>query len=241
MKNLMIFIVLFSAASAGFAQVRTFKWSYDVCEYQSSYDAKKYNLAELQDTLKLLNINGTPLNFDATPFDINKVEELNINELEQEYATKKREIENLKLIKSAYFGKLREDKLRELEQVYRLSKVTAEAHKNPQVLKDFSFAQSCINEYAEPLITGGDSLLSTWLTVNRESRKNNASPENIRKIYERQFNSPDKFRYARNEVMTFGWWNCANNFIEYVQDNGQAEKEFKKLFTRTKTVYCDEP
>jgi hypothetical protein len=42
--------------------------------------------------------------------------------------------------------------------------------------------------------------------------------------------------------MAFGWWNCANEFIERPEQasDGTAEKEFRKLFTRVKEV-CDEP
>lgn len=91
------------------------------------------------------------------------------------------------------------------------------------------------------MINGGNDLLALWLEINRESRRKNLSPENVRNIYERQFNSPDKLLYARIEVMTYGWWNCANDFIEYDQDDDRYQREFKKLFTRVKTIGCDEP
>jgi hypothetical protein len=55
--------------------------------------------------------------------------------------------------------------------------------------------------------------------------------------------SPDRLKFARVEVMSFGWWNCANEFIKYDQgDNGPArEREFRKLFMRVRNLGCDEP
>lgn len=241
MKILLTIIFLLTSITVNFAQTKTFKWSSEMCDYQSVYNAKKVSLAQLKDTLKLMKMQGLPLNFDATPQNLDAVDKLNVADLQSEYEAKKREIEGLKLVKNSYFENFRKAKLKELEQVYQLSKVTAEGYKNPQIIKDFDFAPSCVSKYADSLISGGDDLLNIWLEVNKESRKNNSDPNYIRKKYETQLNSPDKFRYARNEVMTFGWWNCANLSIEYVSSDGQAEKEFKKLFVKTKTINCDEP
>jgi hypothetical protein len=241
MKILVAFTIMLLSISITFSQTKKFKWTSDMCEFESTYDTSKYTLAQLRDTHKLMSERGLLLNFDATPQDINAVENLNISTLDREYLKKKSELENLRLVKSAHFENLRQSQLRTLEQVYKLSRITAEAYKKPKVLKQFDFAKSCVTKYADSLTSGGDALLQKWLEVNRIIRENNGDPDRIKRIYEEQLNSPAKFKYARNEVMTFGWWNCANAYIEYVDDNGQSEKEFKKLFKRTKKIGCDEP
>jgi hypothetical protein len=71
--------------------------------------------------------------------------------------------------------------------------------------------------------------------------KNSGSPEIAKKEFEEQFNSPEKFQYAQVEVMGFGWWNCANALIDRADKSAENEREFKKLFKRTRTVECDEP
>ena len=55
--------------------------------------------------------------------------------------------------------------------------------------------------------------------------------------------SPDRLKFALVETMSFGWWNCANEFIKYdTGDNSQArEREFRKLFIRVRDLGCDEP
>jgi len=56
-----------------------------------------------------------------------------------------------------------------------------------------------------------------------------------------EYDSPDKYKYARVEVMSFGFWNCANALIEREEYDGTHEEQFKKLFKRTRTIACDEP
>ncbi len=233
--------MLILSISTTFSQTKKYKWAYDSCEYESVYDTSKYTLAQLRDTHKLMNERGLLLNFDATPQDLVAVRNLDIARLENEYSAKKTELENLKLVKSVYFENLRRRVLKQLDQTYELSKVTVTAYKNPKVLKQFNFAQSCAEKFADPLISGGDLLLKTWLEINTKSRENNGDPGYVKRLYEERYNSSDRFSYAQNEVMTFGWWNCANAFIEYVDDSGKSEKEFKKVFKRTKKIGCDEP
>ncbi len=51
----------------------------------------------------------------------------------------------------------------------------------------------------------------------------------------------EKFRYTQMKVMSFGWWNCVNGRIDRENKSDQAVKEFKKMFSKTKTIECDEP
>ena len=80
-----------------------------------------------------------------------------------------------------------------------------------------------------------------WREVNEESRTKNADPERLKRIFESQMRSPDRMRYALLEVMTFGWSNCANELIEYVVHDETPPEEYKKLFTKVRTIKCDEP
>jgi len=116
-----------------------------------------------------------------------------------------------------------------------------QAYENPAVIRQYTGAESCVKRYANPLINGGDELLNVWRRVNEDSRSKNADPERLRKIFDQQYKSTDKFKFARLEVMTFGWWNCANEFIQYEQNYDRPEKEFKKAFARVRTISCDEP
>jgi hypothetical protein len=51
-------------------------------------------------------------------------------------------------------------------------------------------------------------------------------------------NSTDSLKYAELEVLLFGWWNCANQFISYL-DDGIYQEEFEQNFIKF-NCNCDE-
>jgi len=228
-------------SSVAYAQTRIYKWGNDFCAFESTYNAKKYTVAQLNDTRKLLTLNFFPNSIDPTPRTWKEVKALKVETLDAEYKQRTGELKNLNIIKTAYWEALRKRHLKELEEVYLLSRASILGYDDPARLKDVKFAGACVQKYAEPLIKGGDDLLAAWLSVNENSRKQNASPERIENIYNEQFNSPERMQYAQIEVMTFGWWNCVNALIDRESNEPQSEKEFKKLFVKTKEIECEEP
>ncbi len=241
MKNLLIVMVLLMWSAAAFGQTKKLVWDTELCQFESVYDTKKYTEKQLKNTIKLFSIGGFNIDTDATVWKFEEISKLSVNALDEEYNRKTDELKKLEIVKSPYFETLRKNKLKEMEQSYRAKRTTMEAYNNPKVLANYKFADVCVQKYANPLISGGDTLLKTWLNVNEDSRAKNGSPENVKRIFDAQMNSPEKLEFARVEVMSFGWWNCANNFIEYVEHDGKAQTEFKKLFRQNRTVECDEP
>ena len=240
MKILLIIFLLLCQTPV-FAQTKKLRWSTEMCEFEGTYNAARHSRSKLKNTLKLFSIGSYRIETDATPRRIEDIKKLNPAALDREYSQKAGELKKLDIIRSPYWEALRRKKLKELEQVYQLSRTTMLAYENPAWIKKHPFADSCIRKYAGPLATGGDELLRAWREVNEASRRVNADPERLRKIFESEMRSPDKFVFARVEVMTFGWWNCANDFIEYEGNYDRHEREFRKLFVRTRTVRCDEP
>ncbi len=72
-----------------------------------------------------------------------------------------------------------------------------------------------------------------------DSRSKNSSPARLKGIFDQQNSSPDRLKYARVEVMRFGWWNCAIQEIPLVEHDERAVEEFNKLFINVKEE-CDE-
>ena len=240
-KILLLAVLLLCSALAA-AQTKKFRWTTELCEFEGTYDAKKYTEAQLRNTQELLASLGTvPLFTETTAWKYNDIKKLSIEELDREYKQKSEKLKNLDIVKSEYWETIRQNKLKETEQVYKLSRITIQAYTNPAILKQYTPAEACVKKYADPLINGGDDLLKVWREVNEESRKRNGNPERVRMIFERKYNSPDKLKYALLEVMSFGWWNCANDTIEYVVADEKPHEEFNKLFKKVKTIYCDEP
>ncbi|MGI8639446.1 MAG: hypothetical protein ACR2MG_05770 [Pyrinomonadaceae bacterium] len=52
MKILLIAILILCNAAA-FAQTKKFRWTTELCELESVYDAKKYTEMQLKDTMRL--------------------------------------------------------------------------------------------------------------------------------------------------------------------------------------------
>lgn len=240
MRVFLVVILVIGSASA-FAQTRKFRWGTDLCIYESTYDAKKYTAAGLENTRKLFYLDFFPNSIDPTPRTFEDVKKLRVETLDDEYQTRIHALKNLKIIKAPYWEAVRERYLKELEQVYLLSRATIFSYDDPTRLNDIKFAGTCHAKYAAPLIKGGDALLATWRALNEESRRQNSDPARLQKIFEEQNNSPERLVFAKIEVTTYGWWNCVNALLDRKGYEPDAEKEFKKLFIRTRTVECDEP
>lgn len=233
--------ILFGATT--FAQVKKFRWSTELCEFEGTYNTKNYTEQKLKNTLRLFSGYGSEFRLETKDlvWKFEDIDAIDVAALDREYEQKSAELKNLDIVNLPYWENLRKKILTEMEQTYNLKRVSMLAYKNPTILKEYKSADKCVQIYADPLINGGGELLDVWLKVNQKTREKNGDPERIRRNFEAQYNSPDKFKYAQIEVMLFGWWNCANESIEYVQQDDTSEKEFKKLFTRTRTIYCDEP
>lgn len=237
-------ILLLFFAGTGSAQTKTFRYEYEtgLCRITATYNSKKYTEIQLRNTLKLFEPSGFQMSYDATVWKYEDIPKLNVEDLDREYQQKTAALKTLKIVKADFWEGLRQAKLRELEQLYRLSRITMRAYKNPQVLKEYARAESCKIKYAEPLIAGGESLIEIWREVNKDSQKNNGDPARLQRRFDQENASVDRLKFALIETMMFGWWNCANDLIDREESsrNGLADDEFRKLFIRAKEV-CDQP
>ena len=239
MKIAAIAIFLLSTFAVN-AQTKTFKWGDEACDYQGTYDSKAYTALQLADTQKLVRSSGFPFSTDATVFKYDDVARLDLGKLDAEYALKVATLNGLDIVKNPYFENLRAARLAEIRQVYELSRASMQAYANPDILNSFKGAESCKTKFAIPLAAGGDKLLAAWQDVNAEMMAKGDAVR-LKKDYDEHLASPDKMKFAQVEVMTFGWWNCANATIKYVENDGSQDREFKKLFVRVKKMHCDAP
>ena len=241
MKKISAFFIFLVLASSAFAQVRTFKWSSEMCDFTGTYDSKKYSAVELENTRRLFSYDLN-LTYHPSVFKYEDIAKIDLTELEKDYAAKSAELKTMKIVKFPFWETVRQNKLKELEQTYRHRKAISLAYTNPKVLREYTAAPACNAKYVEPLIAGGESFYKVWLDVNMESRSKNSDPARLKREFEVQMASPDRAKYALVEVMGFGWGNCSNEFIEYDEgaSDGTYLKEFKKLFTRVRES-CEEP
>lgn len=243
MKKLTFILMLCFACLPAFAQSKKFRWQSigGMCEYEGTFDSKKYTAAQLKNVVRMLNNEFRLETGNATVFKIEEIALQDFAPIEADYQKKLAGLKNLNIVKLPYWENVRQKQLKELETYYLLSKATMAAYKTPESLRDYPFAPACQTKYADALIASGNSLLKVWETFNIESRKNNGDPASVKRRFEAERNSPDALTYARVEVTTFGWWNCANALIDQGDNYNIAERNFRKLFIRTRTVECEEP
>jgi hypothetical protein len=239
--SILLLAVLALYQVTAYAQNRQFRWTTELCEFEGTYNAKKHSEAQLNNTVRLFTVGSFELPTEATIWKYEDIKKLNVAALDKEYAVKSNELKKLDIVKLPYWERFKERKLKELKQVYELSRLTMLGYNEPAKLKEATFADTCVVKYAVTLINGGDELLAIWRTVNEDTRRNNGDPQRIKKIFEAEYDSPDRLKFARVEVMLFGFWNCANEFIERETYDGSHEEEFKKIFKQTRTIACDEP
>lgn len=243
MKIFTLIIVAIAFVSAS-AQVRTFKWSDELCEYSGTYDGKKYSEVKLRNTHRLLI--GQDLRLDsvgATVWKHEDIAKLDVASLETKYKDLIDELEHFEYVSTPFTDAVLAARLKETRQLYQLIRTTMTAYTDPTVIRKYQGAEACKLNYGEPIIDGGETLISAWKKVNLESQSKNGDPGRLQRRWDEENASPDRLKFALVETMSFGWWNCANQEIKYADEGfgERADKEFKKLFIRVRTIRCDEP
>lgn len=243
MKILILILISIAAVSTS-AQIRTFKWSDELCEFSGTYDSKKYSEVKLRNTQRLLLGQDFSLtSVDATVWNYEEIGKLDPAGAETKYKDLIDELEHYEYVSTPFTDAVLAARLREIRQVYQLIRTTMAAYTDPTVIRKYQGAEACKLNYGEPLIAGGDSLIAAWRKVNLDSQSRNGDPARLQRRWDEQNASPDRLKFALVETMSFGWWNCANNEIKYAdaEFGPRADKEFKKLFIRVKTIRCDQP
>ncbi len=244
MKLFALIIVAIAFVSTSFAQVKTFKWSDELCEYSGTYDGKKFNEVKLKNTHRLLF--GQDLRLDsvgATVWKYEDIAKLDVASLDVKYKDLIDELEHFEYVSTPFTDSVLTARLKETRQLYQLIRTTMAAYADPAVIRKYKGAEACKLNYGEPMIAGGETLIAAWKRVNLESQSKNGDPGRLQRRWDEENASPDRLKFALVETMSFGWWNCANQEIKYADEKlgSRADKEFKKLFIRTRTIRCDEP
>lgn len=244
MRLITLLIVSLVFAVTASAQIKTFKWIDELCEYSGTYDSKKYSEVKLRNTQRLLIGHDLQLgSLGATVWKYEDIAKLDPTSVETKYKALIDELEHFEYVPTPFTDAVLASKLHETRQLYQLIRTTMAAYNDPTVIRKFQGAEACKLNYGEPIIAGGETLIAAWKKVNLESQSNNGDPGRLQRRWDSENASPDRLKFALVETMSFGWWNCANREIKYTYEEfgERADKEFKKLFIRTRTIQCDEP
>lgn len=242
-KIIFIAFALLLANYTASAQIKKYRWDEEFCTFEGTYNARNYTTAQLKNTLRLWTTQDFDLDdMKATAFKIENIPNLTpVADLEADFRRKTDALQKLDIVKTPYWSEFKRRKLKSLEQQLALARSAVLAYTQPNELKKLTFADKCVQRFADPLIAGGDDLLNLWRTVNEDSRRKNADPDRVRSEFEEQMASPDRIKYAQVETITFGWWNCVNEYVDRGDDYEVMAKNYRKLFTKVREIRCDEP
>ena len=244
---LAILLILICATIPSQAQKAEFKWETPLCINSGTFEESEVSREQIEATRKLISFGmGLPLQTEHMAWKPSDIEGLSLAKLDEEYRKVLADLTALKPVDSEFFRELKRRHLITLRRSYELKRVTLKAHSDRRVLVDFKPNHSgneiaaCYKKWGAPAAAGGESLLASWRVLLDEQMKINAAPDRLKARFDERYSSTDRDRWALAEVLGFGWWNCVNRTIPYVEMDGSAEREFRKLFRSVKSE-CDEP
>lgn len=212
-----------------------YKWIVSPCIYNSIYDPKVVSGDQVAGAINLLR-HKWPYSFVYMASDTPADPEAFLKNLEERYLKDKSTVQSLELPKASVWEAFRSLKLEELDQSYRMERFASKALIDPAALDSFGVRDSCLDVHAKAMIHGGKAVLDDWRNLTKLKASQNGSPERVWAEFDKQWKSSHRMEYARSEIMTYGWRNCANDHVprlETIDVRGKSFEAFKKLFIET--------
>lgn len=233
------------SASSNEAKIETFDFVTELCTNKGYFDSNTYSRKEIEGTYQLW-FNSTAFDVSTPsvfkPDDLYKVrreKDLILAKLDSDYSKNKIALENLIVVNTPYWQNIKKAHLAELKQDYEKNKLQITAYSNPSVLLNNFFTKNCQN-FAKALNGSNEEIMAEWRKLRETMSKRNGNPEKVMADFERNSQSIDWKDFAIADLITFGWGNCANQYIERPSHDEKMNKEFDALFTKIDSE-CDEP
>lgn len=215
------------------------------CDVKGYFDSSKYKKEEIDGTYKLLYpltwspftslIVFNPVKYDKVRSNSTQL----LQQTEKEYLTRKKELEELKLIDLPIWKKQHEEALTLLENEYQLNKTLLMGYADPQSLKNSKFYTTC-KEYVDAMTTKDKEKMYTVWKGLFEPKKGEEPYSGTKDAFNAKWNDPRKEDYAIIDLMN-AFNNCANHsFRPKADEENTLFKTFEKVFVKVKRD-CDEP
>lgn len=224
--------------------LQTFAWEDEVCLNTGTFPARAYTQRQLRDTywvVKGFGILPTTTVFSFKEYNDAHFEQLAVR-LQHEHDSLAAVVRGLQVVPSPFWQRLKHLRELELAEQYAQGQAELAGYFQPASLLHNRYYSHC-QAYAEALAsTDTATVLRAWRVLVDEEKRNNGAPQHLEDEYLREAAQPTGIRYAKMQLMTFGWSNCANKL------NGQKELEspdhlatkFQQLFKQVKQSDCVE-
>lgn len=213
----------------------------ELCSCTAWYDAGKYTEKELRDTYKMLwEYTSLPLNFDVDIEHVSGEKRVDFKDLGQQYKVRKKDLEQLKVIREPFWQDIHKGIKKELDEYYELYTTKGKAVTDPSVLLKSRFSKKCMSS-AEALASGDSTkLVNEWERIVRIQMENNADPAYLETRFYRELRSSEWKQNAITTILIYGWGNCANASIKNYGQTEETNKRWDELFLSV-DCECDEP
>jgi hypothetical protein len=214
----------------------------ETCSYVFSYDAKKFEKRQLEDTFEMVVMPRWAETFSSSVFSAKDVDALKPDEVAQQCKASLNKVKSFKLIELDGIEQLRRSALERLEDSCAFHKILIAGHRNPTALRDYTPAASC-SRFVDAL-EGKTDLTVMFDTVLQETCRDNAD---TKACIDRRNTLRGDIPEMRVEVTTFGWNNCAVDFLKFNTNNQRDDALRRKLADvffkqfKAREEYCDEP
>lgn len=222
-----------------FSQYAEFKFGGDFYNCSAKFDSTKVTRVQLQNTFDYL-WNAPFIYVATTPRKINEAPGSTAHAAEEIYSESIDKLETLEFVDDPFWSRIRDERITFYKSIRKLSLFTILAHSNPDTLLHYSPVDSTTIFYRDALIAGGETMLKAWVKLNEYKKSINGSPDRVQEKFDKQYNSPDRLKYAKVDLMTFGWFNNANHQLPHIDQSYIFNPEFERLFIEVDCQY-DEP
>ncbi len=226
-------------------QYETFAFVTELCDNKGQFDPIKYSREELEGTYKLWFQNGGASVSTPSVFYIDDLHEVRrdkdviLAKLDKDFIIAKKTLENLIVVNVPYWQNIKKAHIKELKQDYEKKKLQIASFSDPSVLINNKFTGNCKN-FAKALNSNDDEMIAEWRKLREEMSKKNGDPQRIMNEFENHLSYSNWKEYAMIDLITFGWGNCANAYVERPQHDEKMNKEFDALFIKIDSE-CSEP
>ncbi len=216
-----------------------FDFSVEFCSYQGYFDSTIYSRSQIRSCIRLLNEAQTWI-IRSSVFTLKEKERVDLYGLWRDYKDQYTELMALDLPQNGNWQSLRDSAILNLKQSYRKQRIyyMALKHDKYELLDRFWARDSTIDRYRKGLQGNWEELQALHEDHTRKKAALNANPKRIWQKFKEQRYSDDWIPLTQIELMTYGWYNAANKYIDYFEGY-QHMDELKSLFVKLEEE-CEE-
>lgn len=233
-----VFFLLILSTFSGTSQTNTFEWGEGLSFYTGTFDTTNYSLAEIERIYNNLYLSDGGISDFGSIWKIEQMDTVSVIYIDRYFQKKYSLLDSIRIPKEMFWDSLKIYRKRELREFYEFKRLYILGLNEPSALLT-NVREACSQEI-NALNGTDEELLAAWSELKERSKLNNGSPENVERRYQQRLNSPYKLKHARLQLMTYGWWNCMNQFIFHYGDYGKIEEEFQKIFTEVVRIDYDD-